>query len=154
MTPRPKTNWKARAIQAENELQAVKVTIGKDCLGYDKKINQLRIERDAAERARDEAIVRAAMKSPPSIEYRMKEVLPWWAKSALLFCVCLLLSIYTFMVVEVNKLETPIIQYKLVEGHTVYRSDLKQTAVLKDCQDAWRQDEREIRRLKKEKHEN
>jgi hypothetical protein len=142
MKPKPE-NWKFRATNAEELL----VVSRKTC-------DRLRVERDAAERRYQEMVVKAEMnamahdhtkcdvcKARPIVE---KRVLPLWVLGLFLGGWGILLLRVVEMDRQDYKLQTPI-----REPYAVTITKYRDSEKLKICQDSWREDEAELKVLRR-----
>jgi hypothetical protein len=124
-------------------------------------VDKLRIERDAAEKRYQEMVVKASFAEQAHINIKHgydtripkeitveKEVLPLSAVIMFFVMALMMVSEDTMVIHTLKKLETPILEpYPVYTTlHTVYPASLE---ALDTCHDAWRADERTIRKLRK-----
>jgi hypothetical protein len=161
MKPKPE-NWKQRALKAEEDAKVLRASLmtdsertsmfkaQRDNLLKDKET--LRVERDAAERRYQEMVVKAEMPRP-SVTTTTRTVNVSWLFWLFFF---IWFGEVLWMENQVMKLQTPIREPYPVKvaapEYTIggYKIEdwYNKTLV---CQDAWRADEKTIRKLEREK---
>lgn len=125
----PKPTWKSRALTAEKELE-------NKIVHFQGKLVDEEVKKQLAARAPIEKIIE-------------RKVLPLWTQVLMGICmggwIGVTFALHTWIVSN----REPIIQYKYVEGHTVYRPDQIVNSKLVACKDSWREDEAELKVLRR-----
>jgi hypothetical protein len=143
MKPKPE-NWKQRAAYFQNQSREALEDRDKweKSASVSEELNKvLRIERDAAERRYQEMVVKAEMPRPEKIVE--KEVLPSWVSLTLAIILAFEIAYVAGMTLTLQMLKEPILS-----PYPVYIARVN-TEDLAICKDAWRENERVIRQLKR-----